>query len=247
MIKEVSNTKFSSGVLWKSSHGDLTSGPIRTYRWKSSIQQPNNSTETFWVLKSNVRISKFLECKKLEHFLQGIPIKEMQALFDAPGVISDNLFLDLLRSKNSLLSLNDQLQILSRNKLLLQRLQGLQSMLGITCWTVNLLYTYLGDLKYELVLLRVPIRKVKKFSGWVRNSSAVGTKRSRGKSLDTEIFESSLIEEFDYYHFLISEELDFSLLGFRPGDLLYTFLETHFRGKRELPIHFKHLLKYRNV
>lgn len=230
-------------VLWKSSLRDLSTGPIRSYRWRASNQQPDSRTETFWVLNTNVRLSRFLECKQLELFLQGLPEHEASSVFDAPGVMSSRIFIDLLRAKSSLRSIQNQKDFVLQSTTLLQRLQGLQSMLGRTCWNENLLYTYLGNLKYEIALVRVPIRKVRKFSGWVRNASAVGSKRSsKLELLDTEIFESLLFEECDYYQFFISKELDFHFLGLDPGNLLYNLVMYHYDTKQELPENFKHLL-----
>lgn len=228
-------------IIGKSTHGTLIKGPKRTYIWKSSNQQPNSTTKTFWVLQTNVRVSKFLDCKKLEHLLIGLTGTELQCLLDAPGVFRDPLFIDSLRALASF-DLKDKQE--SRLQLV-ARLQRLRSCLGLNHWNLNLLYTYLGNLKYELAEVRVPIRKVKKFSGWVKNSSAVGSKRSIKRDLEYEIFDTLLTEEIDFYPFLVNKELDFNLLGLSAGSLLYFPLMHHLENEKELPEHMKKLLFFR--
>jgi len=228
-------------IIGKSIHGSLSKGPKRIYSWKSSNQQPNSTTETFWVLQTNVRVSKFLECKKLEHLLIGLSGFELQSLLDAPGVFRDRLFIDSLRALASFDLKDKQVSRLQ----LVARLQRLRSCLGLSHWNLNLLYTYLGNLKYELTEVRVPIRKVKKFSGWVRNSSAVGSKRSLKRDLEYEIFDTLLTEEIDYLPFLVSKELDFNLLGLSAGSLLYIPLMHYLEIEKELPEHMKKLLFFR--
>jgi hypothetical protein len=51
--------------------------------------------------------------------------------------------------------------------------------------------------------VRKSIRKVKKYSGYVRNSSSVGSKKfSKTSNHIPETFEWSSYEELDYYEFL---------------------------------------------
>lgn len=200
-------------TLWKSEYNLKSLRSFRIRRWESSDQLPNNLTKTFWQLQTNVSYQKFLECKKLELFLKGLPLEELQCLFDAPGVLDDELFTSLLRAKNDL-RLNLMKEEHEIQLLLLRRLRVLQLILGLPLWSQNLLYTYKGNLKYELQLVRVAIRKVKKFSGWVRNSSAVGSKRkSRDLGYNPEIFGVILDEEFDYYSILMTPELDYLIPG----------------------------------
>jgi hypothetical protein len=140
----------------------------------------------------------------MELFFTGLPEIEMQYLFDAPGVLSDELFIDLLRAKRSLQK-NSGLA----PELLLQRLRVLQTILRRPIWSENLLYTYRGNLKYEIQHIRVAIRKVKKFSGWVRNSSAVGSKsKSKTSGYNPEIFGVIIDEDFDYLRYLLTPILD---------------------------------------
>jgi len=114
-------------------------------------------------------------------------------LYDAPGVLSDNLFIDALRAQQSGVQLN----------ILLQRLAKAQQWLSRRPWSLNLLCTYRNCVAYEIVELRKTIRKVKKYSGYVRNPSSVGSKRKKASSSHTpETFEWNTYEEIDWYEFL---------------------------------------------
>lgn len=237
---------FKQGCVWKSSFG-LEKGKIlkKSFRWRSSHYQPLDLTETFWVVETNVSKLRFLECLKLRHLLIGLSDKELQLLVDAPGFFIDHPYLSCLESIQSISSKEDEWQHrISR----LQRLQRLRSMLGLPYWNLNLLYTYLGNLAYEVALIEQPIRKVKKFSGYVRTPSAVGTKSRSVQTLDlpAEIFDSSLFEDVDFDQYFNSEELDFDTLGFS-GSSLYTILRDHFEREQELPDNMKHLLLKRPI
>ena len=191
-------------ILSESSKGNLDGVRFqRTRRWPSSNQQPNNSTYTFWELRTNFKYLKFLKCKQMELLFKGsLPLEEASALFDAPGSLTDDLWVDSLSVINSRTV---------RKETVLQRMQLLQQLLGESpIWTKNLLYTYLGNLNYLLLEIRVPIRKVKKFSGWIRSSSAVGSKKpiTRSNDLFSETIENDYSEEkLDFYEFLSVGEL----------------------------------------
>jgi len=119
---------------------------------------------------------------------------ELMCSYDAPGVLSDELFISALRAK--------QQQIYDK-KTQLQRLQLVQESLGIPKYSLNLYYTYDKVVNYEILETRSTIRKVKKYSGYVRNSSSVGSKRSSGSSKpEPESFEWTYNEKFDYFEFL---------------------------------------------
>jgi hypothetical protein len=142
------------------------------------------------------------------------------------------MFIELLRSKASYPFLSSELQ--------LQKLQVLQKLLGTTVWTQNLLYTLSGNLRYELKHIRVPIRKVKKFSGWVRNSSAVGSKKSSGNSGYSPETDGIIIdEEVDFFSYFSSDRIDFDDLGIPAETLLYALLKEYFDNGIELPSNLK--------
>lgn len=129
----------------------------------------------------------------METFFTTVPNEFLQCVFDAPGVLEDNLFTSLLQARYQGVP----------EEVLLQRLQLLQRLLGEQEWTKNLLYTYKGDVAYELIEVRKSIRKVKKYSGYARTPSAVGSKRSSGTRPEPEMIEwKPFIEEFDFLSFL---------------------------------------------
>jgi hypothetical protein len=185
-------------ILEESRRGNPRIGGFRTRRWDSANQQPNQLTKTFWELETNYRFTKFLQVLQMQLLFNGsIPLVEMRALLDSDAVLlTDDLWIDTLSVINS--------RVVSRDTAL-KRMQLLQSLLGVSpIWTQNLLYTYLGNLKYTLMEIRVPIGKVKKFSGWVRSSSAVGSKRTSVRiDLDGETVENFNDEwKFNFVEFL---------------------------------------------
>jgi hypothetical protein len=172
----------------------------------------------------------------LEHFLIGLSDKEFGALIDAPGFFNDRLYLDLLQAKAEIQSLQDWKDDNQLKDRLVQKLQQLQLMLGKPVWNLNLLYTYKGVLKYRLEQLRVPIGKVKKFSGWVRNSSAVGSKRRQGlHEVLPEIQEVIDFVELDYFSYFMAPRFDFHDLGFPAETPIYPLFKSYFDAGKIIP------------
>lgn len=172
---------------------------FRTHKWRSSNNRSNTLTETFWVVRTPIRKFKYIEYLQLKVLLGLADNSEAQACYDAPGVLNDRLFIDALRAWKTTTPRN----------VLWQRLQLMQELLQRPVWSENLYYTYDGTFKYELEEIRRPIRKVKKYSGYVRNSSSVGSKRASGFTKpEPERFEWNLDVEIDYYQFLTVGEFD---------------------------------------
>jgi hypothetical protein len=99
-------------------------------------------------------------------------------------------------------------------------------------------------LKYELFQTEERIRKVKKFSGYIKTPSAAGSKRISFKpeELQLETTDPVLIEERDFYPYFSSPDEDYSLLGFSAESPLYTFLIRSLKERKELPNSMKHLV-----
>lgn len=218
------------------------------YRWRSTSNPTElTGTESFYSLHTNVRISRFLECLKLEIVFDELPVAEQQALYDFPGVLKDILFTNLLRAKAELQSSSPfdwQLEF----PRLLERLQLLQLALGRSTWNENLLYTYLGNLKYELILSTRRIRPFRKYSGYVKTPSAAGTKRgSFGMKAEPEIFDRTTFEERDLVPFLLSPSEDYSLLGFSAESPIYHPLIRILQERKEIPNEFKKFLLFRPI
>lgn len=189
-------------ILEQSVQGKLRN--FRTFSWRSSNQISNTLTETFWIVKSPQRKFTFIEYLQMKELLIGLPRTEYRALLDAPGVLEDDLFVSALRAKHFGVP----------EKVLWQRLRLVQKLLGRQPWEPNLVYTYDGCFVYELEEVRRSIRKVKKYSGFVRNASAVGSKRKTSMfTPEPESFEWNTDMELDYFNFLSVGEFNSGLPG----------------------------------
>lgn len=176
-------------IFWESSFG-RSSKTFKINKWRSSVPPSNNSAETFWTLQTNRRLQSFLEFQKLRFIFEHLPVMEQQNLLDAPGVFADRLFIDALRAKIDNVS----------TKTFEERLEICSFIAGkSSIWNRNLLKTWKGTTVYRICLHEKPIRKAKKFSGWVRNSSSVGSKRFGATRPEPETFEWDNFSEIDYY------------------------------------------------
>jgi len=179
-------------ILTKSIRGKDLRG-FRSFGWDSSNNLPETATKTFWQIRSNVHKFNFVEYLKMEYFFSSLSLAETRCLFDAPNVLSDDLYVELLLAK----------QQVEDKKILLQRLNILRKWLGKNEWDLNLLYTLKGNLRCEILECRSAIRTATKFSGYVRNSSSVGSK-NQGKIFipEPEIFEWTKPVKIDFLRFL---------------------------------------------
>lgn len=179
-------------ILAKSIKGKDLRG-FRSFGWDSSNNLPETATKTFWQIRSNVHKFNFVEYLKMEYFFSSLSLTETRCLFDAPNVLSDDLYVELLLAK----------QQVEDKKLLLQRLNILRIWLGKNEWDLNLLYTLKGNFRCEILECRSAIRTATKFSGYVRNSSSVGSK-SQGKIFipEPEIVEWTKPVKIDFLRFL---------------------------------------------
>jgi len=162
----------------------------------------------------------------MELLFFGLNEADMQMLIDAPGVMKDEIFLSALRAKSN--------NIISSETLEFRLLQLYNLGLYKDQMSPNLYYTWNGTISYQLLLETYAIGKIKKFSGYVRNSSSVGSKRSRSSSREPEHFEWTNASEYDYYAFFSVGELK---LG-TPGGQSFT-LKSPNRTKRNTKINKK--------
>lgn len=216
-------------VVSESFHLEKTGRDLPVIRkWKSSFSNAEISRmERFNVLRSRSTLNHFIEVKRLEMLLLGLPEQEMQALIDLPGFLTDQVFQNALLAKSALLSpKDDHFAKLAKLKFLAKRLQRLQLLLGKDPWSYHLLNTWLGDLDYSITLTAERIRPFKKYSGYCKTPSAFGNKNgippSRPEELETE--PGIIYEERNLVPFLTSPTEDYSLLGFPPGSPLYKSL-----------------------
>jgi hypothetical protein len=190
-------------ILEQSHHGERLKS-FRTHQWKSSNNLPNDSSETFWSIKSPARKFTLIKYLQLKVLMGKASFVELSCCYDATGVLKDDLFIDALRAWKTDVPSN----------ILWQRLQLLQRWLGLPEWSENLYYTLDKSVNYELQLTRRTIRKVKKYSGYVRNSSAVGSKRTSKVFIpEAESFEWNYNVEIDFYSYLTVGEFNSGLSG----------------------------------
>lgn len=177
-------------ILEKSSKGILKNH--RSLKWKSSNILPDTPTETFWLIRTNFRLQTLLNHWKTQHFLGELPDLEFRCLIDFSGTLRDELFIALLRAKISEIPM----------EILWKRLNFLKTMLGQKPWEKESYFSREGDLKYELFEMRKPLRKVKKYSGYIKSPSSKKSSRGKLQTPEPEIFEWSQYSEIDYYEFL---------------------------------------------
>lgn len=193
---------------------------FRDLRWKSSTSPKDKKSETFWRVRTNLRKVTFIQYMKMKAIYQGLPEDELQLLLDIPGVLEDDLFVSVLRTRNngkSLKDLDEKLELLFKLGLIDDQISS------------NLFYTIEGTIAYQIFVDEQAIRKFKKFSGYVRNSSSVGSKKGNKIFQHPEVFVWTKVVEYDYYTFLNSVgELS---LG-APGGLSFT-LTSPKRTKRK--------------
>lgn len=240
-MKEIIGTVIKE--LGKSQKSPLSGGSLRTYIWKSSLTSPETSrTESFYVLQTNVRLKSFLETLKCSYFLQGNLDWQLQLVLDKEG-LQDELFLQALEARNSLLPSSPKegwdsaFWNLSNSPQhsLLNRVQQLQRTIGRHCWNWNYLYALLGNLRYELSVQKRQIRPGKKFSGYVKTPSAVGSKNNQPRVIEisSEIDQVKFGEFRNFVPWLTSQDEDYSLLGIPAESLIYTPVVKSLReGKR---------------
>jgi hypothetical protein len=128
-------------------------------------------------------------------------------LYDSPGVLSDELFIAALRAARSGIGI----------EVLLRRLNFAQNLLHRQPWTLQSYWAQINHVKFRIFEFRKSIRKVKKYSGYIRTPSAKGSKSSSNFHPEfPETFEWQSYEELDWYLFLtvgkflgISAEIQF--------------------------------------
>ena len=186
---------------------------FRIHRWKSANNLANTLSETFWIIKTSTRKHTFIEYLRLKVLLGFANEVETRCCYDSPGTLENILFLDALRAFRTEVS----------EDTFWERLNYLQRLFNLPEWSPNLYYTLDGVISYEITESRRSIRKVKKYSGYVRNSSSVGSKRrSTSPRPEPERFEWNSNVERDYFSFLTVGEF-FSGL---PGSIFFTLKRT---------------------
>lgn len=182
---------------------------FRFHRWNSSNNSPDTATKTFWQVRTLQKKFSFIEFLKMKLFFDDLPLVEYACLIDAPGVLADELFVATIVAK----------RIVQDQEILLQRLNIIQKIEGRRPWNKNLYFTLSGVVSFEMQECRQAIRKANKYSGYVRNSSAVGSKSSKSIHIpEPETPEWNQTKRIDYLQFLTVGELTQGT----PGEIFFT-------------------------
>lgn len=173
-------------------------GPRHELHWWSSTPSKMNPGQTFWFVTSRNSKDKFLLLLKYKELVGEIEKVEQRCLFDQLGTLRDELFLASLtahRVNNVPL------------KSLLGRVEFLAKLYDLPFLTSKDYQAQKGQ-PYEIREIDLPTRRPKKYSGWVRNSSAVGSKRSGPKiEPDVKFGFEEYVREFNFLEFLTVGEL----------------------------------------
>jgi hypothetical protein len=125
----------------------------------------------------------------MEHIWNGLSEIELRALLDHPGVLEDKLFVAALRAVQAGIS----------KERLSNRMKNLAQILDLPRLDLELLRQWNKVVVFDIQEIDRPIRKPKKYSGYVKSPSAVGGKRSSKINLDPGIFEWSSMSEIDLF------------------------------------------------
>lgn len=204
--------------------GTKVKTPLRTFRWKSNSSFSEvTRRETFWIIKSNVRLQTSLDFMKLLYIWGLLTPKEQQIILDHPGTLADPIFRALAVAKvQTKIPLEDLVDNLEKFCSLLGRKNNFRKSL-VSQWS--------GNIAIEIKEKDFPIRSAKKFSGYVRNSSSVGSKRM-SKFTFEPIPEKFSPERFEEYEF-IYEAITVGEVVSRSGALTVTLKRILRRSKRK--------------
>lgn len=149
--------------------------------------------------------------------------KEQQVVLDHPGTLEDPIFRALAVAKvQTKINLEDLVDNLDTYCNLFGRKNNFR---------LGLISQWSGAIAISILEKDFPIRSAKKFSGYVRNSSSVGSKRM-SKFTFEPIPEKFSPERFEEYEF-IYEAITVGEVVSRSGALTVTLKRTLRRSKRK--------------
>lgn len=172
--------------------GEVPLRGFRTHRWKSSSSIEVKLSEAFWSVRTKMRFNTLVRLLKLKSIFDELNEIELRCLIDAPGVLKDELWIAALRAKQSGLSM----------EILEDRLKFLNKVMNVDRYDSNLYYTLRKE-RFHIVHKERTIRKGKKYSGYARTPSSVGSKNNSKIDLPLpETFDFEDVREIDYFQFL---------------------------------------------
>lgn len=199
-------------ILSKSVEGRPLRG-FRTIVWKSSSNIPNTSTQTFWIIRSNFKRHTYIKYLKLKVLFGNPTEDDLRCLLDLDEVFKDEIFI-------ATLSVLRNFQI--NKEIVLERANTLRRFLGATEVFPNDFWTLEGTIAVEREERRVSIRRAKKYSGYVKNISALGTKRSSGSRPEPEIYKWNNKLSIDFARYLSVGEFSTG----QPAGVFFTLTST---------------------
>jgi hypothetical protein len=169
--------------LSRSFRGNLRG--FRSFTWKSSNNISNKSEYAVWKTDSSVKKGSFLKYLKLESLFGSLDETMLRALYDAPGVLEDEMYMALRAIGRNL---NEQEE---KRMDFIARLQNLETFKPFQLKSLR------GRVFFKTVEYRITTRKHKPFSGYVRNNSRLG--RGATKTLFKEdTTDSEYVVKFDF-------------------------------------------------
>lgn len=136
------------------------------------------------------------------------------------------------------------------NKSDLAKLNILQRLLGLSIWNWNYANSLKSTVSCTIVSKQISARKVPKYSGYVRNPSAVGSKHFSGTIPLVELQQEAgpvILRRRSFVDFLCAPEIAPSLLGISPGSSLYFLLNETIQKKKQFPHEFRKFILYETV
>jgi len=150
--------------------------------------------------------------------LYGSPAKDdLRYILDLPEILDD----EILQATLSVTKLNKPSREIEERLNILLRLFNREEL------TSNLFFTMRGRVSFEREEIVVPTRKAQKYSGYVKNISSLGPKRSRQVPKDPEIAKWDNKLSFNFVRFLTVGEFSTG----QPGGSSFT-LKSSKRAKR---------------
>lgn len=170
-----------------------------TFKWKANLL-PSELTrsESFWHVRSSVKEETMLKYLRLKYFWKELSDQQVLLCFDHPKFLKD-------------LQFNVALQAVAQTELsreeIIRRLELGLTLLGKKCLLRKPLLSQWDNNNFILAEeTSRSIRKHKAFSGWVRNASSIGSKRSRPSLPEpfSEEVAEVFLDEYEILYTLIS-------------------------------------------
>lgn len=200
----------SNWISIKMGRGERTKGFV-TIKWKaSSTNSEITRKESFWHVRSTFAEEALLNFLRLKYFWNELTDQETILAFDNPRFLKSiefNVLLTVLASTEySRTEISE-----ASNKV--SRILGRKSK-----FSKSLLPQWENNIFLVAERTERPIRPSKKYSGWVRNSSSVGSKRQAKFFIPEPLFEEFPEEHFDEYE-LFCELIFADLSGAKNGTI----------------------------